>query len=323
MPWVRFEDRFPAHPKVARLSDKAFRIHVAAICWCSANLTDGHITADLLPLAIGRQRVPKAAVAELVTAGLWEPDGANGYRVHDFTDYQPSRERVLAQRRADADRQARQRARDTAPEGRAHPAPGDLRPDSERSPHEVRAKSDRTSPGENSEFPEYPQVSGDRHGVSHGAPTRPDPYSSIPTGIEQQQRARASEAALIPDLRPLAEAMRDAGVPVMWSLGLGEQRDLVRLAQQYGPGAMAEAAAHRWVPGTDPKPARYWARVWADPRAYPAAAVPAVYDAPLPGMPGPAPVIPLAAARRPSTTDQRVADGLALAARLRAQEAAQ
>ena len=50
MPWVRFDDQYPIHRKVAGLSDTAFRLHSAAIFWCVRNGTDGFVPEEDLDL---------------------------------------------------------------------------------------------------------------------------------------------------------------------------------------------------------------------------------------------------------------------------------
>lgn len=84
---------------------------------------------------------------------------------------------------------------------------------------------------------------------------------------EAQQQPRANTPArspLIPELHPLGDALAAAGVAVRWTLGLGEQRDVWRLVQAHGVEPLVELAARRTQPGTEPKPARYWLRVWGD-----------------------------------------------------------
>ena len=45
MPWVKLDDGFTDHPKIASLSDSAFRTFVTALCYCNKNLTDGFVPA--------------------------------------------------------------------------------------------------------------------------------------------------------------------------------------------------------------------------------------------------------------------------------------
>lgn len=82
MSWVRLDDQFTRHPKVARLSDKAFRAHVDALCYCACFLTDGYIPANEVK---ARGKV----LAEL-TLELWARY-ENGYVIHDYLDYNLSR----------------------------------------------------------------------------------------------------------------------------------------------------------------------------------------------------------------------------------------
>jgi len=53
---------------------------------------------------------PEKFVAELVEAGLWEVTD-NGWELHDFLDYQPSKAQVTADRKKTAERQKRWRER--------------------------------------------------------------------------------------------------------------------------------------------------------------------------------------------------------------------
>lgn len=122
MTWVRFDDLFPIHRKVAGLSDACFRLVSEAIFWCSRNTTDGIIRAsEISQITRGnRQRA-----AQLVGAQLWHAAGelcarcaarladagtaepADGWVIHDYLDHQPSRAKVEADKAAKADRQAR------------------------------------------------------------------------------------------------------------------------------------------------------------------------------------------------------------------------
>lgn len=117
MPWVRKDDRMPWHRKVAPLSDAAYRLLDEAICWSSTNLTDGRIRrAELAD--ISKRGKPKNAT-ELVDRDLWHPagtdcvsdacppSGPDGWVIHDYWDYQPSKAKVLREREAKAERQRR------------------------------------------------------------------------------------------------------------------------------------------------------------------------------------------------------------------------
>ena len=113
MPWAKFDDRYPWHRKVRGLSDAAFRMDVSAVCWCSENLTDGVIEAEFLTL-VSDVRNPRKVAAELVRSGRWHDDdhdcGAcpalptGAHIVHDYLDYNPTREKV------EKDREQRRKA---------------------------------------------------------------------------------------------------------------------------------------------------------------------------------------------------------------------
>lgn len=99
MVWVKLDDRFPEHPKVAALDAESFRSHVEALCYCGRNSTDGFIPT--------RMAGPNAE--KLVKARLWEPrDG--GYLIHGFLEYNPSAEEVKSKREQAAERMRRVRA---------------------------------------------------------------------------------------------------------------------------------------------------------------------------------------------------------------------
>lgn len=142
MPWVRFDDKFPRHRKIEPLSDAAFRLHVHALFWSSEQLTDGYLPKNSLDLAAPRRmKRPQKHVPELESAGLWEP-AEGGWALHDFLDYQPSKEQVTADRAKAAERQKRWRER------------------------HGKTRDDSVSNGGSN---------GVTHGGSNAAPTRPDP----------------------------------------------------------------------------------------------------------------------------------------------------
>lgn len=97
MPWVNKDDQFPEHPKVWGLSDAAYRLHDSGICYCNRHLTDGLISADKVPSLVPRFR--KATLIELVEKGIWIALlGGETYEIHDFLDWNRSRDQVLADR---------------------------------------------------------------------------------------------------------------------------------------------------------------------------------------------------------------------------------
>lgn len=96
MPWVRLDDQFPDHPKVVQAGPMAAWLYVCGLAYCARHLTDGFIPAPQVPrLVVGA--APGKLVARLLHAGLWE-EVAGGFNVHDFLNYNPSREESLARR---------------------------------------------------------------------------------------------------------------------------------------------------------------------------------------------------------------------------------
>lgn len=130
MPWVRFDDQFSIHRKVAGLSDAAFRLHVAAIFWCARNLTDGVVPEEDLVDVCARVRKPARFAAECVKRDAWHdarhecgsekcaaPVDADGWVIHDYLVYQPSKAQVMADREKAAERQRKWREKKSAGNG--------------------------------------------------------------------------------------------------------------------------------------------------------------------------------------------------------------
>lgn len=89
-PFIKLHNGMPEHPKIAGLSDKAFRALVEAWCYCSRTLSDG-----VVPDGIVRRLAPPKVVKELIAAGLVEvSDG--GVLMHDYLAHQQSRDAVQA-----------------------------------------------------------------------------------------------------------------------------------------------------------------------------------------------------------------------------------
>lgn len=200
MPWVRLDDRFPSHRKVALLSDRAFRLHVSAICWCAENLTDGYIGDRELPL-VARLRNAKTVAQQLVDAGLWDR-ADDGWMVHDYLDYNPSRDQVLAERKKNAERQERFRRRKsgkpTPPNGDrngvtngATPGNDEISDESKRG--QTKHEDDVNVYGNHSVPEQTSQVNEARNAVTNDAPTRPVPLSMADVGGSSTGSSAESE----------------------------------------------------------------------------------------------------------------------------------
>jgi len=123
MPWVRFDDQYPIHRKVDGLSDAAFRLHTSAIFWSARNLTDGFVSEEDLGGVTARVRTPARFAAECVAKDNWhdsrypcpsekcpapvDDSYPQGWVIHDYWEYQPSKQQVVKERQASALRQKR------------------------------------------------------------------------------------------------------------------------------------------------------------------------------------------------------------------------
>ena len=101
MSWVKLGDEFPMHPKVLRVGPTGLALFVSGLCYSSRYLTDGVIETSvigtLLPISRGQL---KTTVNALVAAGLWELHPC-GFQVHDYLEYQPSKDATLKKRAED------------------------------------------------------------------------------------------------------------------------------------------------------------------------------------------------------------------------------
>lgn len=94
--WFKVDDSFFSNPKTAMLSDGATALWLRSGSWSAQQLTDGFIPARMVPMFRGSDD----SVRELCDVGLWERDEErDGYRFHDWNDYQPDGEEVDALRR--------------------------------------------------------------------------------------------------------------------------------------------------------------------------------------------------------------------------------
>jgi hypothetical protein len=104
--WVRVDDQLHAHPKIRaawQSEPAALGLHLLALSYSSAYLTDGRIDPEFVRQQIPARNKRERALTALVDAGLWDPNGT-GWEIHDYLDFNEPRERVLARRRADASR---------------------------------------------------------------------------------------------------------------------------------------------------------------------------------------------------------------------------
>lgn len=152
MTWVKVDDQFFRHPKARRAGKDGRMLYLTGLAYCTANFTDGHIHADALRLVAAEAEVRASTAKVLVEVGLWEVV-EDGYVVHDYLEYQPSAEKMRAEREAAKERMRGKRGSKDSP------------PPSSRSSPELRAKFGRSSPSPSRPVPDVPD------GTSTDTPT--------------------------------------------------------------------------------------------------------------------------------------------------------
>lgn len=111
MPWVRIDENAIDHPKFLALSANAFRLWFEGQAYCQKHLTDGIIPRQALK---GFRYYSPASFKMLTSAlvsgkqPLWIVNQV-GVRVHDYFDWNDSREVVLKSRQEAQDRKRRWR----------------------------------------------------------------------------------------------------------------------------------------------------------------------------------------------------------------------
>lgn len=118
MPWVFVDDNFADHPKIVAAGPLCAILQIRALCYANRHLTDGFIPEAAIPGLLGGFEhigltdggVPKMFVhgqdalevdwpREMIAHGLWEAHHG-GFRIHDYLDYQKSRQRIETERAA-------------------------------------------------------------------------------------------------------------------------------------------------------------------------------------------------------------------------------
>lgn len=140
MSWAKFDDGWWSHEKILAVGNAGAGAHARAIDYCCQHLTDGKLPTGALVLIHGSPTAK--SIDELLQAKLYDRHEDGSIWVHDFLDYNPSRESVLAKRAADRDRKRRPRgAQPPAPslsgEEPSNPLPSGFQPESEQTPSDL------------------------------------------------------------------------------------------------------------------------------------------------------------------------------------------
>lgn len=99
MVWAKLDDGCVDHPKWSLIEDRYYHeclgLWTEALVWCCKHRTDGLVP---FPLPFGRKMNAKRRQSRwelLVNAGLVDrQSNEKGYKMHDFLDYQPSRQKA-------------------------------------------------------------------------------------------------------------------------------------------------------------------------------------------------------------------------------------
>jgi hypothetical protein len=105
MTWVKLDDQFPDHPKIVKAGTDAAWLHVCGLCYCGRFLTDGEIPKNQVKRLADLPNPMKLA-KRLCDVGLWL-DAGDAFIIHDFLDFNPSKEKVEAERAAARERMAK------------------------------------------------------------------------------------------------------------------------------------------------------------------------------------------------------------------------
>lgn len=100
MTWARLDDRFWSNRKVVRAWKRnrgSVGLYALALTYCAQHETDGTVDAEWVEDRLPKASEREALMSVLVDVGLVDRDG-DDYEIHDYLDYNPSREKTIADR---------------------------------------------------------------------------------------------------------------------------------------------------------------------------------------------------------------------------------
>lgn len=151
IPWFKVDDGFHSHPKTVGLSLEAIGLWTKAGSYCADYLTDGALTLAHVKHLGGTEELAD----ELVEVELWTRS-KRGYQFHGWTEFQPTKKDVQADREAAKERMRKAREK--------RKAAGQAKSEAPDSSEDVRANSAGTS-----------NEVRDVFGQPRPDPSRPDP----------------------------------------------------------------------------------------------------------------------------------------------------
>lgn len=184
MPWFKIDDGFHCHPKALAAGNAAVGLWTRLGAYCSDQLTDGFVP-DAIARSYGtRTELQRLIDVRMIDRGDHDAYGT-GYWLHDYLDFNPSADKVREERAAAAERQRRARERRELQQ-ESHPDSPD------ESHRKSRSESRRTS------------------GVSHAAPTRPDPTRPVSTSRSTDTPPARTVKRPVDNPTPIGELARRA-----------------------------------------------------------------------------------------------------------------
>lgn len=329
MSWFKVDDTAHTHPKLRKAGAAAAGVWMWGGSYAAQYLTDGIIHAHFV-----RTTATAPQVAKLVKVGLWHPAGhecprcpqpAEGdYLMHDYLVYNPTRQKVIAERERAAEKKRKQRSGQAGEEESASNRIGNGR-DSETNRDVFEDESEpKTSRFSDVDAGQHDLSRGDSLGTRARAVTRPDP--SVPP-TEEQRKETASYASPPPRIgdrpripvasQPLVDALDAAGLVVGWDLDSAEWLLIEALIQRCSIPRLVVSARGSWQGARkQPRKGNYFIPAWrmlTDAPAQPEREqqyLPAVAGDNVHRLPDPG--------HRPSTTDARVNQAVETGRRLQA-----
>lgn len=101
MPWIKLDDHWMDHPKIIAAGRDARDVWLASLTYCAKHMTDGYFHPSLVPsflVTAGVNVANARTIAKvLLEVNLWE-DSENRFYIHDYLDYNPTKEETEARR---------------------------------------------------------------------------------------------------------------------------------------------------------------------------------------------------------------------------------
>lgn len=240
MGWVRVDDAFYDHGKFQHAGPLGVAQWLAGLAWANRNLSDGFV-----PVSASRRLLDWDGVAwqmwsngifgsgedaeadkvseHLVACGLWE-EVPGGYMIHDYHDYQPSAEKIKADRAKNAAKQAEWRASQAAASG--------------------GSRNESRNSVTNGVVTDAPNPNPNPNPTEEVSENLPQPAAAARAKPRKRRRSKPD----LTDMRPLIDALGRAGIQVSWDLS-NEQADEVRASlDRCGASALVKAAQRQHQP---------------------------------------------------------------------------